>query len=374
MPQVVIVQRRLPHYRESFFEALRTLATQRGVELKLVHGNPTDDEASKQDSGHLTWAHFARCRYALGGRLCWQNVSSHLDDADLVIVTSENRLLYNHLLQWRRRPFRLAFWGHGANFQGDAHSWRERFKAYMARRVDWWFAYTDMSRQALARVGFPADRITVVNNAVDTVGLQRLHSQVRLDDVATLRREHGLVGHHVGVFVGSLYAEKRIGFLLAAARKVRERVADFELLVVGAGPDQAMVQDFAREHPWCHHLGPRSGRDKVIVLAAAQVMLNPGLVGLGILDSFVCALPMVTTDCGLHSPEIAYLESGTNGLMTPDDLWAYADAIVRLLSDGALAERLRAGCARSAPKYTVVNMAERFLDGLEACLAAPRLR
>jgi glycosyltransferase involved in cell wall biosynthesis len=244
----------------------------------------------------------------------------------------------------------------------------------MARRVDWWFAYTDMSRQALARVGFPAGRVTVVNNAVDTANLRRLHSQVSVDDVARLRREHGLVGRHVGVFVGSLYAEKRIGFLLAAVREVRERVADFELLVVGAGPDQAMVQAFAREHPWCHYLGPRSGREKVTILAAAQVMLNPGLVGLGILDSFVCALPMVTTDCGLHSPEITYLESGVNGLMTPDDVTAYADAIVRLLSDGALAERMRTGCARSAPKYTVENMAERFLGGIEACLAAPRLR
>jgi hypothetical protein len=37
--------------------------------------------------------------------------------------------------------------------------------------------------------------------------------------------------------------------------------------------------------------GMLKGQDKVQALACATVMLNPGLVGLGILDSFVWGCP-----------------------------------------------------------------------------------
>jgi glycosyltransferase involved in cell wall biosynthesis len=373
MTQVVIVQRRLPHYREPFFETLRDIARERGITLRLVHGNPTQREAAKNDSGRIAWADFVPCHYALGDRLCWQNVSSRLAGADLAIVTAENRLLYNHWLQLRGTSFRLAFWGHGANFQGRADTWREHFKATMARRVDWWFAYTDLSRQSLERLGYPPARITVVNNAVDTTDMQRLRREVTDDEIVALRRNQSIAGRRLGVFVGSLYTEKRIEFLLAAGQRVRKQLDDFELLIVGDGPDRALVESFAGRHRWCHYLGARTGRDKAVALCAAQVILNPGLVGLSILDSFAFGVPMVTTDCGLHSPEIAYLETGFNGLMTADCLEAYVDAVAEVLTDDQLRERLREACLRSAAHYTVEKMATRYVEGIEACLRAPRI-
>lgn len=107
-------------------------------------------------------------------------------------------------------------------------------------------------------------------------------------------------------------------------------------------------------------------------MAVGQIQLNPGLVGLGILDSFVCGVPMLTTDCGIHSPEIAYLENGLNGLMTPNDLQSYVNACVRLLRDPLALDSLRNGCEASAREYTVENMALRFADGIVRCLDVPR--
>jgi glycosyltransferase involved in cell wall biosynthesis len=101
----------------------------------------------------------------------------------------------------------------------------------------------------------------------------------------------------------------------------------------------------------------------------ATVMLNPGMVGLGILDSFVAKLPMVTSMCGSHSPEIAYLENGVNGLMTVADVNHYADAVVDLLKDETKYRTLQEGCARSAENISLPKMANRFCDGIERCLA-----
>ncbi len=102
----------------------------------------------------------------------------------------------------------------------------------------------------------------------------------------------------------------------------------------------------------------------------ADVLLNPGAVGLGIQDSFVGGAPMFTTDCGLHGPEISYLDSGKNGVMSADDLEEYADAVIEVLSHPETLEKLRRGTLASAPAYTVENMAERFKQGVLACLSA----
>ena len=56
-------------------------------------------------------------------------------------------------------------------------------------------------------------------------------------------------------------------------------------------------------------------------------------VGLGILDSFALGIPMVTTDCKIHSPEIAYLKSGRNGLMIADSEEAFIEGVERLLKN-----------------------------------------
>lgn len=132
------------------------------------------------------------------------------------------------------------------------------------------------------------------------------------------------------------------------------------------------MQAWCEVHPWARWVGARFGREKVAYISIAQLFLNPGLVGLGILDSFVCGVPMVTTDCGIHSPEIAYLENGINGMMTTNNQSAYVESCVRLLHDAHLGETLREGCAASAREYTVENMARRFADGIERCLNAPR--
>ena len=117
--KVIIVQRRLTHYRVAFFEALRQALQNHGIELQLLVGAGTREESQKQDSGEISWAIQIPTRYFLKNKLCWQPVHKYLSGADLVIITQENALLANHLLILRLRKFRLAFWGHGANFQSQ---------------------------------------------------------------------------------------------------------------------------------------------------------------------------------------------------------------------------------------------------------------
>lgn len=370
-PRVLIVERQLLHYRVGIYERLRELLAAQGMELQLLIGEGTPAEKLKRNEAHLDWVVSIPTYYLLNGRLCWQPYGRYARGADIVIVMHENKILYNLWLMFVRRPARLAFWGHGANLQSARpQGWKERFKRWTVRRADWWFAYTELSASLIAATGFPQDRTTVVRNAIDTTAMAALCQRIDSRTLAARRQQLGLGDGPVAIYLGSLYKEKRLEFLLAAALEVRRQIPGFQLLVVGAGPEQGLIDQAGASHPWIHLLGALHEEDKALALRLADVMLNPGLVGLGILDSFASGTPMFTTDCGLHSPEIAYLENGVNGVMTADDNAAFAAEIVRTLSAPETLARLRAGARRSAADYTLDEMAQRLSGGIGAALAS----
>jgi glycosyltransferase involved in cell wall biosynthesis len=368
--RVVIVQRRMTHYRLPLFERMRTLLAAQGVPLVVLCGDAHESELAKNDTGRLAWSTHLSTRYWLGGRLCWQPFGRHLRPGDLVVVTQENRLLYNLWLLRPWRPYRVAFWGHGRNFQArDAGRWREFFKRWLTNKVDWWFCYTDLSRDAVVAAGFPADRITVLDNAIDTASLEEQCREVSPDDLAALRQSLDLGPGPVGVFLGSLTAEKRLPFLFEACGRLRERVPHFQLLVIGDGPLRAQVSAFAAANAgWVRFVGGQQGRDKVLHALVGDVLLMPGMVGLVVLDAFVLGLPLVTTDCGIHSPEIAYLENGVNGVIAADSVADFAQVVGDLLLDNRRLAALRSAARSSAGKYSIQNMAQRFAEGIAAAL------
>lgn len=369
--EVSIIQRRMTHYRVALFERMRDTLAGKGIRLRLLHGDASPAERAKNDAGYVEWAERLESRYLFGDRVCWQNFHGATKRSDLVIVTQENKLLFNHLALSLLRPRRIAFWGHGRNMQSvRPEGWAERYKSWTTRRADWWFAYTELSRNFVVQAGFDPERVTVVDNAVDTSGMVREMNSVGAAELSELRKTLQIGDDaRVGLFLGSLYAEKRVSFLLEAGRRLATSVPGFVLVVVGEGPDRGLVEAEIDRSPWLRFVGSRHGRTKAAIMAMADVFLNPGLVGLGILDSFVAQSPLITTDCGLHSPEIAYLEHGVNGLMSPNDLDAFVAAVADVLADKARLELLQDGCRASARRYTVENMASRFVAGIEQALA-----
>jgi len=375
--RLMVVQRRLTHYRLPFFEGVRARLGELGIDFTLVVGDPTPAEREKRDEGHLDWAVHAPCRYALGGRLCWQALGPLLPGHDMVVVTQENKLLNNIPLLLGYQRARVALWGHGRNFQAAGATTAglaQRLKAALSRRADWWFAYTDMSADIVRDFGFPAERITVLNNAIDTASLAAALASAAERGKPALRAAHGLPAEGpLGLYLGSLYAEKRLDLLVDGAIAVKLANPGFQLAVVGAGPEAAWLRERVAGLPWIYLLGAKKGQDKAELLASADVMLNPGLVGLGILDAFVAGLPMVTTDCKLHSPEISYLQHGENGLMTAPDAPSFAAALNQILQSEALAGQLRLGALRAAEAYSMAAMVERFCQGALAWHRSKRL-
>lgn len=370
MAKICIIQRRLTHYRVPLFAELQKLLAERDIQLDLLVGHGSPDELKKQDAGTLPWAKTIPTHYLARGRLCWQPMGRHLKGADMVIVTQENKLLQNHLLMVGPRNYKLAFWGHGANLQSDnPNGIKERFKRWTTNQVDWWFAYTEKSADLVDAAGFPRKRITILNNAVDTSEMRLQMQSIKPDETFAVRESLGFGSGPVGIFVGSFYADKRLDFLFAAAEAIRHEIADFQLLIVGEGAERDKVQAWCEKNNWAKWVGSRFGREKIVYLSLAHIMLNPGALGLGIMDAFIGNAPMITVDSPNHGPEISYLINDVNAVITKDDLKSYIDACVELLRNPETVGNLRAGCSASALEYTVENMAHRFAEGIQMALS-----
>lgn len=380
MPRVVFLSEIMTHYRVPFHEAVRELLAQRGVSYELVHGQPDNSARKKRDAGSLGWAQEARnIRLGNLGGVVWQNAFSTASRSDLVVLPQENKFLLNYVLQMlpgRSRPL-LAFFGHGRNFQSkNPDGLAERWKTMWATKCDWWFAYTEQTRNHLLSLGFPDERTTVFNNSIDTTSLKADLADVDPSSLSAIRERLGLSGRNVGVFIGGLYEDKRLDFLIGAADMVRRRVPDFELVIAGAGPAGDDLKKLVGSRTWIKIMGPSFGRDKAELLALSKLFLMPGLVGLAILDAGTAGLPIVTTAFPWHSPEIAYLADGESGVMVKD--WqseeAYAAAVADLLLDEACRLRMSLHARDLAAGYNIESMAERFAKGVLSALDAGALQ
>lgn len=372
-PVVAIVQRVLPHYRIPFFTGLHGRLAASGISLRLIYGQEYPDAVPRTVECPEPWCRRIRNRYLRlsGLEIVWQPCLDAVSDADLVIVEQASRLAANVpiVLGRRKRGRRVAYFGHGKNGNPAAGLLGRLGTRIFLPRVDWWFAYTGLSALLVEESGFQPDRITTVNNTIDTESFRAALHSVPEGELAALAERLGIRGKNIVLFCGDMDGAKRIDFLIRACLELRRRIPDFHAIIIGDGPFGYLARSAAASHPWIHFPGALFGAARAPYFRLAGALLMPGTVGLAIIDSFVSTTPIITTDIPGHGPEIAYLEPGVNGIMTCDSLSGYVDAVTGFLASEELRNRLAQGCHDSARRYTIASMVERFATGVERCLS-----
>jgi L-malate glycosyltransferase len=371
MKRVLIIYKFLPQYRYEFFQGLKKELEKSGVQLELIYGKLNNADALKKDEVDIDWARYIPNRTIQIGKtqLIWQPLTKYLGAFDLVIVEQANKLLLNYYLIFARHfsKYKFANWGHGRNMQDDIKSLRNRFKFLYLNKCDWWFAYTVGVKQMLIEQGFPGEKITVVQNAIDTVSLRKFYAEITDQESEQLKKELGIEGSKVAIYCGGMYAEKRLDFMIETCKLVKKQIPDFHMIFVGSGQDSYKAQEASEKYDWIHYVGSKFGKDKVRYFKISSIQLMPGLVGLGILDSFALETPIITTQYPFHSPEIEYLENGVTGLITDDSFEKYTESVIDVLKTEKYISMI-AACKKSAEIYTVETMVENFKNGVLKCL------
>lgn len=374
--KVVFAFDAIAHYRETFFATLKERLSRESIDLDLVIGSSFEGH---NIGGNIPWA--TKVPLYRFGPFSWLCASKQTKDAELLVVAQvvKQAFLFQAIYRHLTKTQKIALFGHGKLYSARPPSrFAATFKRFISRQCHWWFAYTEKTAQVLREeIGFPSDRVTVVNNAIDTKALESQREKFTPEYIQALRSELNITSENIGIFVGGMYHgknhTKRLDFLIASCIEIRRIVPDFEMLFIGGGPDQSRVEQAAAAYDWMHYLGIKKGVAAVPYWSLAKVCLNPGLVGLSILDGFALGVPLVTSDVPYHSPEIAYLENGINGIMVNDggDPENYASAAAALLMDeDRRLQYAKAGLAK-AREFSNEAMVENFCRGICAALTAP---
>ncbi len=374
-PVVTILFKNCNQYRVPFFRQLRSNLEQKGIVLRLVVGGGLPEDAAKGDVATLDWAERRPFRQIsmLGRTLLWQPGFDVARGSDLVITEQASKQVFNIALSLGQRPFgaKHAFWGHGRNFQSAVEGTAgEGLKRMLTKRAHWFFAYNDISADAAVEFGMDPDKITRVMNSTDTTHIRSLRSGLPASTAEEVRHELGLSNGPVALYLGGIYAHKRPKFLVDAAVAIRERVPDFQMLVIGSGSDVGVIEAAAERYPWFVHMGALYGDERIRIASVADLQLMPGLVGLNVVDGFALGLPTITTDISYHSPEIEYLLDGINGRISPSGASPadFAEIVAQVLTDDDELARLQAGAEIAGRELSIEDMAQRFADGIVQAL------
>ena len=141
-----------------------------------------------------------------------------------------------------------AFWEDAAVDHGTSREWGLRYRltrameTYALKRVDAATTICEGLRAEIVTRGIPAEKITVIPNAVDVGGFS-VDGQ-RDEALAT---QLGLQGKQVLGFIGSFYAYEGLNVLMDALPAMLTSNPDIRVLLVGGGPqDGALKAQAAR--------------------------------------------------------------------------------------------------------------------------------
>jgi glycosyltransferase involved in cell wall biosynthesis len=185
----------------------------------------------------------------------------------------------------------------------------------------------------LQRIGVPEAKRHFIPNGVDTARF----APATPDQRVQLKQQLEIGEGKTAVYTGRLVPEKRVEHLIAAWPAVRQDHPDAQLLILGNGPREDILQQQAGA-------GVRFlGRLDNIVpyLQAADLFVLPSATeGLSnsLLEAMACGLPVVATDVG-GAPDV--VTSGQSGWLVPaEDPSALQNTILTALADSSLHQHM----------------------------------
>lgn len=391
-PKVAVLnQGYIPHYRLRFFELL---AQSGGAEYVVFHGAPPSWTGVKAVEGPFAfpqrWVRNREIRLGPWTAIYQPVVREILYGGyDAVVLGHEVKYLSSLLLALlaRLRGIAVIYWGfgyypkRGFSHRTDTHrgalAAARLIKDAFARLADGYLAYTRSGAERLVAIGYPRERIFVLQNTIDMTEQLRLYDAVQARDPQAIRAKLGLrTDSVVLVYIGRLVEFKRVDWLIEAVRRIgRERrtARPVEALIIGAGPVEPQLRALAADVPEVHFLGALPPDEEVACcLKVAAAVVIPGAVGLAVNHGFAHGRPVITGRNELHGPEIEYVCDGENGLIVAGGAEEFAAALARFADSAQQQARLADGALEARAALRIETMVEQFDRGVRLTLARRR--
>lgn len=242
-------------------------------------------------------------------------------------------------------------------------SWKAGWQLWLDRRLasrtDCLVANSASVARFYEEQGFPAEKITVIPNGVETPPVPAITREEFLRE-RQLPDEARLVA-----YVGRLAPQKRLKELIWAAQLLRQADERAHLLLIGDGPQRRELELYARDVECTghvHFLGHRE--DAASLLHLVDVFwLGSEFEGMSnsLMEAMACGKPVVVSDI---PPNRELVEPGREGWVVQlGDSIGYAQYTRKLLEDPPLARTMGdAGRMRMDQSCSIETMVETYAD------------
>ena len=203
-------------------------------------------------------------------------------------------------------------------------------RLFFYRRATGILTYDDEGEKRMLEVGIPPDRVQTIWNCINYADYEM---------VAGLPIRERKADSPIRVlFIGRMYADKKMHLLVDAIKKLRDRRIAVVVDAIGDGPDlektQRMVSALGLDDAFTFH-GPKFGDELVEFLEVADVGIVPSWAGLSVIQYMAAGVPVVTEENrgDNHPPEVsAIVEGKTGSFFKFEDSRSLADTIVDVSS------------------------------------------
>jgi glycosyltransferase involved in cell wall biosynthesis len=241
----------------------------------------------------------------------------------------------------------------------DFHLKGNSFSRWKHRQVDCFIAASNAIRAMLIADGVPDSNVVTVHEGID-IDHVIAAPPVNVHETFFLPHHAPVVGN-----VGALVPHKGQRHLIEAAHLVVQQLPDVRFVILGEGELREHLERLVREHHLEKHvllpgfridvLGCIKGFDLFVMSSVTE-----GL-GTSLLDAMACSKAIVATKAG-GIPEVVD-DQVTGLLVEPRDHHALAAAIVRLMADEPIRQRMAvAGFERVSARFTVERMVAETAD------------
>lgn len=224
---------------------------------------------------------------------------------DVVICMCDTTYLYSLLLMLRPRRYRLIYWGIGVSASyTDRYDRNQKYTDLvmkLIRRADAMLFYSQYPVDKYAALGAPKEKLFVAPNTVAVNPVQPCTKDSYL-------------------FVGSLYKQKRLEYLLEGYLAASKTHPDIRpLVIIGDGSEKAGISKWIDENGLKEKIklaGAIFDEDLLAeYFSRAVLCISPDQAGLSVLKSMGYGVPFVTYQNAITGGEIFNIENHTNGIL-----------------------------------------------------------
>jgi len=277
---------------------------------------------------------------------------------DVVFTSSLDAQVIGHVVAARAGACHVTAEHGGPGLPRALH--RRLLARLVAPRIDRVVAVSESQVGELCRLGFRADRVTVIPNGIPAPSPARPRADVRAelgagdDDV-------------VALLAATLRPEKQAARFVESVVSAHAREPRLRGVVAGGGPELERVRSVAAAAPGVVRvLGERPDVADLIVAADVVCLTSTAeALPLSVLEAMALARPVLAFGVGGIVDAIG---DGVGGRVVPaGDFEAFVDALVSLARASEQRRELgEAAHGRYAERYTLERMVERYAELLAA--------